>query len=99
MTVTAVHKPTWYPQGACVDEDPDPFYQPEIVGNERRAKRICHGCPVVDLCLETAIAVTGDDWGVWGGSTPTERERMRHARQATQLRLMRRHGHPSIGAT
>lgn len=88
----------WYDQAACADTNPDLFYD---LGGRRSgldAKAVCAHCPVVDLCLEAAIAVDpADDYGVWGGSTPPERVRMRRARTALHVRLLRRHGHPSIG--
>lgn len=50
-------------------------------------KAVCHGCPVVNECLDYALAhmySTGDGieqaaigrYGVWGGTTPGERDRM-----------------------
>jgi WhiB family transcriptional regulator, redox-sensing transcriptional regulator len=41
----------------------------------RKAKTICAGCKVRQLCLEYAIAA--DEVGVWGGKTTNERRRMR----------------------
>lgn len=41
----------------------------------RRAKQICEECPVSRDCLEYAIA-QDQDYGVWGGMTAKERQRM-----------------------
>ena len=46
---------------------------------ERRAKEVCRGCPVIDLCLEHALAA--EDHGVWGGMTPKERLQVRRDRE------------------
>ena len=35
---------------------------------ERKAKSICKECPVMQACLE---------WGLWGGTSPRERMRIR----------------------
>lgn len=43
----------------------------------RNAKAICVRCPVMDKCLEYGIE---ENYGVWGGTTPTERAAMRNAR-------------------
>jgi hypothetical protein len=37
-------------------------------------RRICRGCPVRRDCLATAL--TRHEWGVWGGTTEHERERL-----------------------
>lgn len=39
-----------------------------------RAKAICADCPVRQPCLADALR-RDDEWGVWGGYTPKERER------------------------
>jgi len=38
-------------------------------------KRICEGCPFINECLEYALA--HETHGVWGGTTPHERDGMR----------------------
>jgi WhiB family redox-sensing transcriptional regulator len=45
---------------------------------EREAKRACHGCPALDVCLEFALTVedgigTSGRHGIYGGMTPKER--------------------------
>lgn len=69
----------WMEQGACLDADPDLFYNqsneralpPSLVDLE--AIEICKTCPVVAECLAAAIE-NGERWGIWGGKTPTERK-------------------------
>ncbi len=44
------------------------------------ALRLCEGCMVVTECLDYALT-TNQEFGVWGGMTPTQRED--HARKET----------------
>lgn len=45
-------------------------------GNERRAKRLCAGCPQVNACLMFAMGRPELD-GVWGQTTTAERAMLR----------------------
>jgi WhiB family redox-sensing transcriptional regulator len=42
---------------------------------EARAKAICATCPVIDICLRTALR-NNEPFGVWGGMSPDERARL-----------------------
>lgn len=42
------------------------------------ARTICRSCPVQDACLAYALSAVEPD-GIWGGTTPDERRRMRGA--------------------
>ncbi|MFJ9693434.1 WhiB family transcriptional regulator [Kitasatospora sp. NPDC101183] len=60
---------------ACTrpDVDPDWFFpDDEDEVGERRAKRICAGCPVREMCLALAIK-RGEGHGIFGGLDATER--------------------------
>lgn len=46
---------------------------------EEKAKRICHTCPVLQPCLEYALA-TREQYGIWGGMTEIERKAILRAR-------------------
>lgn len=46
------------------------------VRTTRMAKAICHDCPVAAACLDYALR-TGEEWGIYAGTTPTERRRLR----------------------
>ena len=72
----------WQVEGACRDTDPNEFFAEEAErGNRRlsrdeRAKAMCRECPVVKQCFEHAMTVR-EAYGVWGGTTPEERELLR----------------------
>ncbi len=63
--------------------DPDLFFAEARGGShnaERRAVRICGGCPFRQPCL--AFALKHDErFGVWGGSTEADRERFARKRR------------------
>jgi WhiB family transcriptional regulator, redox-sensing transcriptional regulator len=71
----------WLDQAACRDHDPERFF-PES-GEQTKAaeaKAICAGCQVRDQCLELAVKAAGGvdhDHGVFGGTLPAERSRLR----------------------
>ncbi|MBP2705064.1 WhiB family transcriptional regulator [Microbispora sp. RL4-1S] len=73
----------WAARAACLDADPGLFFpitwdeHPDHP--EERARRICTTCPVQAACLDWALR-TGEADGMWGGTTPDERRRLR-ARQ------------------
>lgn len=61
--------PNWMRQAACLNEDPDMFFEKP---GEEHAKAICRDCPVYIECLEYALAER-IEFGVWGGLNPVER--------------------------
>jgi WhiB family transcriptional regulator, redox-sensing transcriptional regulator len=71
----------WLDQAACRDLDPEQFF-PES-GEQTKAaeaKAICAGCQVRDQCLDLGVkAASGidQDHGVFGGTLPAERSRLR----------------------
>lgn len=75
----------WQAQGACRRVHPEIFFHPDNErGSKRRtrdnaAKAVCATCPVLDACREHALAVR-EPFGVWGGLTESERERVYVAR-------------------
>ena len=44
--------------------------------DERMAKEFCKKCPVKNQCAMAAI-IDGDQYGIWGGLTPAERNKIR----------------------
>jgi WhiB family redox-sensing transcriptional regulator len=71
----------WLDRAACRDLDPERFF-PES-GEQTKAaeaKAICASCQVRDQCLDLAVKAAGgidQDHGVFGGTLPAERSRLR----------------------
>lgn len=73
----------WRDQAACLGEDPELFFPVGTTGPAVRqieqAKSVCCRCPVISPCLEFAIE-TGQDEGIWGGTTGDERRTLKGRR-------------------
>ena len=67
----------------CVGESPDVFFPSDGVG-VLRAQKICAECPVVNECLEYALA-NHISHGVWGGASERQRRRLQRRRQQERL--------------
>ena len=68
----------WQERGLCRRLDVALFFDDD--GDRRReaaAKRVCRRCPVSDRCLAHALRV-GEEYGIWGGLTAAERDKLRH---------------------
>jgi WhiB family redox-sensing transcriptional regulator len=69
----------WQEQAACRGMNSSAFYSPQGErGHKRReredaARRICHGCAVVEQCAAMAMRHR-ERYGVWGGMSPRERD-------------------------
>jgi WhiB family transcriptional regulator, redox-sensing transcriptional regulator len=67
---------SWMPLGACQKEDPGLFFPAGRVRADRTqidaAKAVCSRCPVRAECLSYARG-TGQQDGIWGGTTSEER--------------------------
>ncbi len=76
--------PAWRAEAACVDHDPEYFFPVGTTGpaaeQAEAAKTVCATCPVVTSCLSYALD-TGQDAGVWGGTTEDERRQIRRKRR------------------
>ena len=68
---------TWREEAACRTLDQAIFF-PDAgdFGAIDQAKEVCAGCPVASECLSYAVA-TNQSEGIWGGTTPGERRRIR----------------------
>jgi WhiB family redox-sensing transcriptional regulator len=90
MTVTA-ESLRWQDLAACRAEDLDLFFGPDgettcaQETRERRAKRICSGCPAIAACLRRALDANIQP-GVWGGMGEDERRRFRAAERSRRRR-------------
>jgi WhiB family redox-sensing transcriptional regulator len=71
----------WRQRAACRGVDPDIFY-PVSEEEAEEARAVCHACPVLEACLEWALANRERD-GVWGGATERERRRIIRQRRRT----------------
>lgn len=65
----------WRRDAACAGTDPELFHHKGL-DEQRAAKMICGNCEVKQECLREAL-VHEDPFGVWGGLTPKERDRLR----------------------
>lgn len=79
----------WTGRAACRTSavDPELFFPVSDSGPAVRqvtaAKRICMACPVLGNCLAWAVSA-GEPAGIWGGTTPQERQVLRaQARRST----------------
>jgi WhiB family transcriptional regulator, redox-sensing transcriptional regulator len=73
----------WRDHAACRDIEPELFFP---VGNAgpallqiSQAKQVCAGCPVRVSCLKWALE-SGQEAGVWGGTSEDERRALRYRR-------------------
>jgi WhiB family transcriptional regulator, redox-sensing transcriptional regulator len=73
----------WMSRGRCRDMDPAVFFPSDGIGVQA-AQRICGECPVMEPCLEYALA-NRVDHGVWGGASERERRRILRRRRVSYL--------------
>jgi WhiB family redox-sensing transcriptional regulator len=70
----------WRAAAACLSADPDLFFPiatgASVEGEVSSALRICARCAVRQQCLDFAMR-TGETQGIWGGTTPDQRTRVR----------------------
>jgi WhiB family redox-sensing transcriptional regulator len=77
----------WAGQALCAQADPDAWFPAK--GEHSLAKtaiRICRACPVRAQCLDYALS-GADTWagiatGIWAGTTPQQRNKLRQQRKA-----------------
>jgi WhiB family redox-sensing transcriptional regulator len=71
----------WLDRAACRDTDPERFFpEPGEHTKAAEAKAICASCQVRDHCRDLAVKAAGGldgDHGVFGGTLPGERSRLR----------------------
>ena len=73
---------SWRDHAACLDADPDWFFPEVGYGRGQdaiKARLICADCPVIDECLAWALAER-PSVGIFGGTSPLERDRIRRER-------------------
>lgn len=78
----------WVRQARCIGVDPELFFPVGSTGpalaQQEAAKAVCAMCPVRPDCLQWALA-TGQDAGVWGGTSEEERRAMRQVGQPERV--------------
>lgn len=80
----------WQYDGVCRSVDPELFFPPDSERGpvrqrrESEAKQHCASCPVLARCREHALMVQ-EPYGVWGGLTPRERDRILNPHQKPVL--------------
>jgi WhiB family redox-sensing transcriptional regulator len=78
----------WRHDALCRDEDPELFFPIGTTGpaavQVEQAKVVCRRCSVVADCLTGALD-SGQDAGVWGGTSEDERKALR--RRALRARV------------
>lgn len=88
----------WRQKAACRDMDGELFFPIGVGGladiQTREAKSVCTRCPVMDQCLQWAVA-TRQDSGVWGGLSEEERRRM--SRRKVRAYEVERDGQSAVG--
>lgn len=83
-----VDYPTWISNSdeklPCFEAGPDLFF-PEAYGRAYhkeidKARALCGTCPMLEPCRDWAIPKPNLD-GIWAGTTPKERRRIRNGKQ------------------
>lgn len=72
--------PSWRDRALCRGLDARLFF-PERGESVQEAKRVCRACPVAVECRNYAIDGC-EQVGIWGGTTPRERQHVRARREA-----------------
>jgi WhiB family transcriptional regulator, redox-sensing transcriptional regulator len=68
---------SWREWALCTGHPERDWWFPEDPNDDAaQAVAVCRACPVHAECLNFAIT-TGQSEGVWGGTTPSERRRLR----------------------
>ncbi|SKD93945.1 transcriptional regulator [Mycobacteroides abscessus subsp. massiliense] len=72
----------WQDQAACKGMPTDWWFPEQGASREcKRAKAICHNCPVRTQCLEYAVSHQ-EQWGLWGELSLKDRRRWNQERKA-----------------
>ena len=76
---------TWRDRAACWGQDPELFFPDgntaAAVLQTAEAKTVCGRCEVAEACLTWALD-TGQDTGVWGGMSESERRALKRRSSA-----------------
>ena len=73
----------WRLQAKCLDEDPEKWFpHPSDTRGVIAAQMTCAECPALALCRESSL---GERYGVWGGLSEEQRNRLRRIRGVKAL--------------
>lgn len=77
-------QPAWHRDAECRDRPDVDWFPESFTFKPKEACAICARCRVRSACLDAALDLRPfDDFdGVWGGTTPGQREHLRRARAA-----------------
>jgi WhiB family redox-sensing transcriptional regulator len=70
----------WQDQAACRNNDDFNFF-PARGEDTKSSKQLCSSCEVSKDCLEYAMW-SGENFGIWGGTSERERRKLRQQRLA-----------------
>jgi WhiB family redox-sensing transcriptional regulator len=71
----------WHQRASCREVSAEYFFAPDNetrairLRREQLAKQICRTCPVLLLCRSYAVNAR-ENYGIWGATTPPERQRI-----------------------
>lgn len=65
-----------FKNAACIFVDPETFFPPRGTQCVEQARKICENCYELFACREYALK-NSNLKGIWGGTTDTERRKMR----------------------
>lgn len=84
----------WRHKALCKEEDPELFFPIGDTGPARmqveQAKNVCKRCPVTEECLRWALE-SGQDSGVWGGMSESERRELKRRGKITSPQTLQAH--------
>lgn len=83
----ALAGPDWHQRAACRGTGPDLFFADGAGDHSAEAKAVCRGCVARPQCLEAGLD-NNERYGVWGGYTDKELQKIRQRR-----RWLRDRGH------
>jgi WhiB family transcriptional regulator, redox-sensing transcriptional regulator len=72
-------RPAWHSAAACRGRPPELWFGGRGEVDYRPARAICARCPVRGPCLEWALT-ENETIGLWAGTTPRQRRRLRRER-------------------
>ena len=73
-----IETPDWQHKAACRDLDSRIFFPDNQVKSDKRARKICRGCPVQAECLSWALSWPAHyDSGIYAGTNAKERQKLR----------------------